>query len=382
MNHYTLKKGGKAFIVVPDGVLHRANDKRLRDFILKECIVDAIISLPINTFFTTPKKTYILALSKKENEDEVQNDSVFTYLVSEIGETLDNYRFETEDDHLDDSINLFNQFKGSKKHFKSDDLRCKLIDINYFKEASNWMIDKKWTEEERVSLGIASQSNIETLNSFTEIVGDMVSGLSSFSKELKSLEGELESIDKKTKYSQIDLSLLIDFSKKTNSSTFTKRFIEKHKGDIPVYSASKDESLVGYKYVKDNLENIKYFDDCLTWNIDGSIGKAHYRKGRFSLSEKVIPIIVRDEYQNQVDVHYLKMQIEIQAQKEGFNYSNKAGKGKISKLSLKIPVNDEGYFDLQIQKDIVELNKSVMIIKNEMISQLNLLKSTQIDLEL
>ncbi len=39
-------------------------------------------------------------------------------------------------------------------------------------------------------------------------------------------------------------------------------------------------------------------------------------------------------------------------------------------------------FDLQIQKDIVELNKSVMIIKNEMISQLNLLKSTQIDLEL
>ncbi len=83
-----------------------------------------------------------------------------------------------------------------------------------------------------------------------------------------------------------------------------------------------------------------------------------------------------------MDVHYLKMQIEIQAQKEGFNYSNKAGKGKISKLSLKIPVNDEGYFDLQIQKDIVELNKSVMIIKNEMISQLNLLKSTQIDLEL
>ena len=60
-----LKPNGKAFIVVPDGIMNRSNDKKLRDFILEQCEIDAVISLPLNTFFTTNKKTYILALTKK-----------------------------------------------------------------------------------------------------------------------------------------------------------------------------------------------------------------------------------------------------------------------------------------------------------------------------
>jgi hypothetical protein len=51
--------------VVPDGIMNRSNDKKLRDFILEQCEIDAVISLPLNTFFTTNKKTYILALTKK-----------------------------------------------------------------------------------------------------------------------------------------------------------------------------------------------------------------------------------------------------------------------------------------------------------------------------
>lgn len=60
-----LKPGKKAFIVVPDGIMNRSNDKKLRDFILGQCDIDAVISLPLNTFFTTNKKTYILALTKR-----------------------------------------------------------------------------------------------------------------------------------------------------------------------------------------------------------------------------------------------------------------------------------------------------------------------------
>ena len=58
-----LKPNGKAFVVVPDGIMNRSNDKKLRNFILDNCYVDAVISLPLNTFFTTNKKTYILALT-------------------------------------------------------------------------------------------------------------------------------------------------------------------------------------------------------------------------------------------------------------------------------------------------------------------------------
>ena len=78
---HALKKGGKAFIVVPDGIFNRQNDKNLRRHILNNCNIDAIISLPIKTFFTTSKKTYILALTKKNSISELQTTPVFTYLV-------------------------------------------------------------------------------------------------------------------------------------------------------------------------------------------------------------------------------------------------------------------------------------------------------------
>ena len=91
-----LKPGGKAFVVVPDGIMNRSNDKKLCNFILEQCNIDAVISLPLNTFFTTNKKTYILALTKKVPVNiggiptlERQTTPVFTYLCSEIGETRD-----------------------------------------------------------------------------------------------------------------------------------------------------------------------------------------------------------------------------------------------------------------------------------------------------
>ena len=35
-----LKQGGKAFVVVPDGIMNRSNDKKLRDFILEKCNIE------------------------------------------------------------------------------------------------------------------------------------------------------------------------------------------------------------------------------------------------------------------------------------------------------------------------------------------------------
>ena len=99
-----LKPNGKAFIVVPDGIFNRQNDSKLRKFITDECYLDAIISLPEKTFFTTPKKTYILAITKKNNKKDEQKDPVFTYLISEIGESRDIYRFDIEQNDLEEAV--------------------------------------------------------------------------------------------------------------------------------------------------------------------------------------------------------------------------------------------------------------------------------------
>ncbi|CAG8735534.1 3942_t:CDS:2, partial [Ambispora leptoticha] len=57
-------------------------------------------------------------------------------------------------------------------------------------------------------------------------------------------------------FKEIAIDEVFDLKTRANNSKFTKSFIEKHKGDIPVYGASGDENIVGYGYVQDNLPSI------------------------------------------------------------------------------------------------------------------------------
>lgn len=147
---------------------------------------------------------------------------------------------------------------------------------------------------------------------------------------------------------------IIDFSKsKTNGSKFTKTFIQEHQGNVPVYGASLTEEDVGYGYVADNLPGIRYFDNCLTWNIDGSTG-IFFRQGHFSLSEKVIPLIIYEEIRDKIDPIFLKYSIMFSKEYKEFGFSNKAGKGKLSEIILSIPVLPNGEYDLSTQKELAQ----------------------------
>lgn len=189
-----LKPGGKAFVIVPDGILNRLNDKNLRKFMLTECNIDAIISLPLNTFFTTNKKTYILCLTKKINKRNVQIDPVFTYLVSEIGESRDIYRFDIEQNDLKEAVTLYSFFKGNKKEFEriNADKRCKVQPINKFVDEfeNHWMIDRWWSEEEKINLGIEEKKTSVSILEFATIMQDVASSIQELQDELKELSNK------------------------------------------------------------------------------------------------------------------------------------------------------------------------------------------------
>lgn len=552
-----LKPGGKAFVIIPDGILNRQNDKNLRQFILDECYIDGIISLPIKTFFTTPKKTYILCITKKVNKKNIQKDAVFTYLVSEIGESRDVYRFDIEQNDLDEAVKLFKGYMGSKEYFieNNSDKRCKIQPILKFNPNHHWSIDRWWDRDEQIKLGILEENKIITIDEFGELIQEFSESLNEFSgllkevsekknvnknyksillnnkqyfdlfigkrlvkKEIIKTKGNLPiysanvfnpvGFDNKSnikdfnnnfviwgidgdfefnfiekhkpfittdhcgtirilnndilpeylmlqlygisykygfdrglrsslknmeqvsiqipfnKKGKVDLILqkeilekyqiikevknkikeckekinglnigignndqnkflkiqdIFDLSIKTNHSKFTKNFIEKNKGNIPVYSASQSADSVDYGYVQDNLKGVKYFKDCLTWNIDGSIGKAHYRKGRFSLSEKVIPLILKSNLKDKFDLVFLKNIVEVEFSKHSFGFSNKAGKGKIKDIEISIPINKTGEFDLEAQKEIAKKYKKVEDIKSAINFELDKISETEVD---
>ncbi len=180
-----LKKWWKAFVVVPDWIFNRLNDNRLRKFIIEECFINWIISLPINTFFTTPKKTYILALTKKDNKEK-QTKSVFTYLVSDIWETLDVYRFDTWNSDLEKAKKLFRMFDWNEEFFESSDPRCKIQEIKKFKEEinNNWTVDRWWTMEEKIELWIEEKEEILDLKAFLWKIQEVKCKIEEMEKQL------------------------------------------------------------------------------------------------------------------------------------------------------------------------------------------------------
>ena len=154
------------------------------------------------------------------------------------------------------------------------------------------------------------------------------------------------------------ISEIFDLSQKTNNSSFTKEFVEKHKGTIPVYSASKEENIAGYGFIQDNIEGVKYFENCLTFNFDGAVGNIFYRQGKFSLSEKVIPLIPNEKFKI-CNLIYLKYAVENEIKNNGFCYTDKAGKTKIADILVYIPTLENEDFDLVKQEQMV--NKFVFL---------------------
>ncbi|MGU7801202.1 N-6 DNA methylase, partial [Escherichia coli] len=64
-----LKPEGQAIVVVPDGLL---NQESMLEYLKTHCFIEGVVSLPTRTFYSTPKKTYIICLRKKADINEQQ----------------------------------------------------------------------------------------------------------------------------------------------------------------------------------------------------------------------------------------------------------------------------------------------------------------------
>jgi len=353
-----LKPNGKAFIVVPDGIFNRQNDKNLRQFILDECIIDGIISLPIKTFFSTPKKTYILAITKKTDKAVKQKEPVFTYLVSEIGESRDVYRFDIEQNHLKDAVDWFNQFKNAnRKTFKFNDKRLKIQPIEKFDPETNWSVERWWSKEEQIELGIVEEVSKTKFDDLPEIIEDVANNILNFKEEILLLKEKKKS---EINFKYFKLNSIFNFP---SIKGITKTYVENNIGDIPVYGGRINEEPIGY--VKDNLKNVKYFENTLAWNREGSVGYVFWHKHKFTTNDHHRPIKIKVEFEDSLDKEYLRLELQNTIMAEGFVWSKTASKQKVEKLFIKIPITSKGEFDLVSQKEIIEKYEYVSSLKSK-----------------
>ncbi len=193
----SLKPNGVANIVLPDGIFTNVGNERLHNFIIEQCYIDAIISLPINTFFNTSKKTYVLTMRKKKTIGEKQKYPVFAYFCSSIGETLDVYRFDTDESDFQVAVSKFNLYRNCKdknniegflKPIFENDLRLKFLSIDSFKEHTAWDIDKRWNDDEKISMGVKKADVIMSLDEFNNYLIEVIADINNYGEAIKCLK--------------------------------------------------------------------------------------------------------------------------------------------------------------------------------------------------
>ncbi|MEN4758869.1 N-6 DNA methylase [Chryseobacterium sp. C39-AII1] len=128
---YMLEEGGRAAVIVPEGVLFNSgkSHKAIRKLLLTDCTLEGLISLPSGVFLPyTGVKTSILLFSKRKyrnKEDDLQSVKVWFYGMESDGYSLDNARKRTIDFPLKDTLEGWK----NKKHEDQSNLELNHFEI-------------------------------------------------------------------------------------------------------------------------------------------------------------------------------------------------------------------------------------------------------------
>lgn len=352
-----LKPGGSALVIVPDGLL---NQTSILSYTKRECFIRGVISLPLRTFYSTPKKTYVLVLEKKHRVSDEQVDPVFSYLVSEIGETRDAKRWLLDQNDLTESVALFNQFKGSPRHFvpSPKTLRCKVIPFSEFRDQSHWMVDRWWSQEERQALGDVQEQSVAS----DEELQEFVKGLQ---ETLALVENPGASDIEQCPYREIGLESE-DFELAIGRRRLKKDMVE---AGIPVYSANPT-AVFGYIPATEMGQD---FDrPALLWGIDGTFDWGYVPAG--------LPFVATDHcgvlYVANDDIFPRYLYHELRATKDsyGFDRTYRANLENMqSMVKVRIPTDENGNLDLAAQERIAAKYDRVQSAQNQLIQQLQAL---------
>ncbi|RWM67871.1 MAG: SAM-dependent DNA methyltransferase [Mesorhizobium sp.] len=337
----SLSPGGKAFLIIPDGILGRVGGKKLRNYLLSECYIDAIVSLPVRTFFANWEHTYILAITRKHSTSDQQTDPVFTYLVSDIGERLTSVkREEIEADDLPEMETLFRIFIGSKSVSKgileAQSARCKIQAIKRFYDEPHWVIDRWWSKKE---LRTIAATGTETTTSGA----DVEQLLSQFQEALKEYKDGIshagEGISNYIEVGLGDTSLFkLSIGDRVLKSDTTKDNV-----GVPVYSANPRKPM-GY-IKKSNLTD--FTRPSILWGIDGNFEFNHIPPGtEFATTDHCGMIRILNE---EILPEFLLFALDAQRREETFNRSFRASLANMRRFQVRVPATADGKFDLAAQ---------------------------------
>ena len=92
-----LDDGGRACILLPDGVLENPVHKKLRKDLFEKCVIEAVISMPKFAFapYTKERMFAVFLTKKNEKVTKTQKDPIWMYIIDNDGLANSDKRFPT-----------------------------------------------------------------------------------------------------------------------------------------------------------------------------------------------------------------------------------------------------------------------------------------------
>jgi type I restriction enzyme M protein len=341
-----LKPGGRAFVIVPLGLLNRT-DPGPKKRILDECNLIGSIALPRNTFFNTAQLTYILVLEKRHTAADPRPD-VFCGIARTVGETLNWERVPTPaENDLADIAEMFVTFANLGATATAGAKTVKIIQADEFSENDRWDVTRFWTEEELVALG-----HKESAVGRVDFIDETRMELEELSTELETAKKELSALTS-AKTQTVSMADLIYFEVRSGTRV-TGKEIRENPGKLPIYSCFKTEreikGKVDEKFYRDVKKGTIEKKAIVTVNANGaSVGRVYVRRDRCGITDDVIIVDVRAP---EIDHDYLAVALRAAVYKGGFLYEAKLFATRVKELEVEIPITKKGDFDLKQQQAI------------------------------
>ena len=371
-----LRSGGEALVIVPDSLLRR---KSALDALRANCVVRGIVSLPTRTFYATPRRTYILALEKKHDGSE-QRDPVFSYIVQEIGETRDANRLKTTENHLNDMVTLFRQFRAAPASFESKSARCKVMAFTEVKERGDWRVERWWSREERAALGLETPRVVVRHDEF-------ITRIERFAENLKEMAEQYRD-DTRTELSQSYMETRLGnretFEYITTTTGWNERKLHELEHDnpktVPVYRAAASAcAWVGPDHR--NRIDASRAEPLISFaaNGDGSAGTNFIvHETPFYVTGDRTVIRITD---NRIDPHYLMYAMRNMKADHGFDHTNKAVPANVANVTVSIPVTAEGEWHLDAQRAIARRHAHIRALQEQLWTQSATAQTIDIQIE-
>lgn len=346
-----LKPGGRAFVIVPLGLLNRTDPQPKRK-LLADCNILASIALPRNTFFNTAQLTYILVLEKRHTTVDARPD-VMVGIARTIGESLNWERVPTPSENdLASIAEMFVKFTEGDTTAVDTSPVAKIVSADRFTENDRWDVTRFWTEDELVALG-QKESAISRIDFIDEVqieLDEILKDLADARSELTTLtSGSMRTV-------ALDDSSVFEVRSGTR---VTGKEIREHPGDLTIFSCFKTDretkGTVDAKFFVDVKKGEIETTPIVTVNANGaSVGRVYVRRDRCGITDDVIAVRVLT---NEIDLDYLAVALRAAVDRGGFLYEAKLFVARVKELAVEIPIRADGSYDIEQQQAIASVVK-------------------------